>query len=48
MTISINTEKKCKDCVFWIQNRCDGEATPCEYLETYDDWDRAHVNIGEL
>lgn len=38
----------CKDCVFWIQSRCDGEATTCEHLETYDDWDREHANIGEL
>ena len=36
------TADYCKDCVWWIQNRCDGmeEPTTCKDHETYDDWDQ--------
>ena len=39
---------KCRDCVWWIMNRCEGQDRPCNDLETYDDWDRYHLNVGEI
>ena len=39
---------KCSKCVHWILNRCNGDVEPCEDLETYDDWDYSHANIGEI
>lgn len=38
----------CRDCVFWLQNRCSGALEACEYKETYDDWDKWEANIGSL
>lgn len=32
--------KECKDCIWWITDKCDGEKEPCKYLETYEDWDK--------
>lgn len=39
---------KCKDCVFWIMGKCEGAATPCNYLETYNDWDQEQEIIDNM
>lgn len=35
------TANYCKDCVWWIMNRCDGmeDITSCCDKDTYEDWD---------
>lgn len=32
--------KECKDCIWRITDKCDGEKEPCKYLETYEDWEK--------
>ncbi len=38
----------CKDCVWWITNHCEGQDSPCNDYETYEDWDYCHLHVGEL
>ncbi len=38
----------CKDCVWWVMNRCEGQDSPCNDFESYDDWDYCHLNVGEI